>query len=531
MTNRKKTAKDAPESPREAEGGQSVPIWLDEVNDIPSSPLRGKAEADVCVVGAGIAGLSVAYRLAAEGRSVIVIDDGSPGGGETSRTTAHLTNMIDGGYRHVERMHGEHGARIMAESHTAAIQQIGATARAEKIDCDFRSVDGYLFVPPGDPQDPLEHELAAARRAGIDGVSMVDRAPLEGFETGRCLRFADQARFHPLRYLRGLANAIERDGGRIHSNAHVEGVETEGTPTVSLEGNRKIKAKDVVIASHSPVHTWVRIHDKQAAYRSFAIVAEAPPGAADVLLYDTLEPYHYVRFLCPERGDGDGLLIIGGEDHKTGQEDDAAERYRRLEAWARDRFPRLGPVVRRWSGQILEPVDGVAYIGRDNKDQHLYVATGFSGTGMTYGAIAGRLIADQILGRDNAWADLYDPGRVTLKATGGFLRENLNATAQYKDFLTPGEEHSVDDVPRGTGAILRDGLRKVAVYRDDKGAVHTFSAICPHLGCVVAWNSGERTWDCPCHGSRFSPQGEVLNGPAAKPLESVELHEHRKAAS
>jgi len=530
MTNRKKESKRPPASELEAEGGDTVPIWLDEVKEIPASPLRGKAEADVCVVGAGIAGLSVAYRLAAEGRSVMVIDDGPPGGGETSRTTAHLTSMIDGGYRHVERMHGEDGARIVAASHTEAIRQIEATAKAEKIDCDMQALDGYLVVPPGDPQDPLEHELAAARRAGIDGVGMVDRAPLEEFETGRCLRFPRQARFHPLRYLHGLAQAITRDGGRIHSRAHVEGIEVKGRPTVSLEGGRTINAKDVVVTSHSPIHTWVRIHDKQGAYRTYVIALEAPPQVADFLLYDTLEPYHYVRFFRPERGDGAGLLIIGGEDHKTGQEDDARDRYAQLESWARERFRGAGRVVRCWSGQILEPVDGIAYIGRDNQNEHVYLATGFSGTGMTYGAIAGRLIADQILGRENPWAELYDPGRVKLKAAGGFLKENLNVSAQYKDLITPGEESSFDDVPIGAGAIVRQGLKKLAVYRDERGAVHVLSAVCTHMGCVVAWNSDERTWDCPCHGSRFAPQGEVLNGPAPKPLAPVELHERRAAS-
>ena len=183
--------------------------------------------------------------------------------------------------------------------------------------------------------------------------------------------------------------------------------------------------------------------------------------------------------------------------------------------------------MRRWSGQILEPVDGIAYIGRDNQNEHVYLATGFSGTGMTYGAIAGRLIADQILGRENPWAELYDPGRVKLKAAGGFLKENLNATTQYKDLITPGEESSFDDVPPGAGAIVRQGLKKLAVYRDEGGAVHVLSAVCTHLGCVVAWNSDERTWDCPCHGSRFAPRGEVLNGPAPKPLAPLELHERR----
>jgi Rieske Fe-S protein len=232
------------------------------------------------------------------------------------------------------------------------------------------------------------------------------------------------------------------------------------------------------------------------------------------LYWDTADPYHYVRL------SGD-ILIVGGEDHKTGQKDDGEERLRRLESWTRERFP-IGRVEFRWSGQVMEPVDGLGYIGRNPGDkQHVYVATGDSGHGMTHGTIAGILITDLILGRSNEWENLYDPGRKSIRSTGEYIKENLNVAKQYTDYLWPGEARSEDAIRPGQGAVVRQGLTKVAVYRDEAGTLHRASAVCPHLGCIVHWNSLEQSWDCPCHGSRFNVEGGVLNGPALGGLGSV----------
>ncbi len=208
------------------------------------------------------------------------------------------------------------------------------------------------------------------------------------------------------------------------------------------------------------------------------------------------------------------MLIVGGEDHKTGQADDASERFGRLEAWTRDRFPAAEGVEFRWSGQVMEPVDGLALIGRNPGEQNIYVVTGDSGNGMTHGTIAGILLTDLILGRHNEWERLYDPSRITLRATQEFVKENLNAVAQFVDYATPGDVDGLNEIASGSGALIRSGLTKVAAYRDSQGVLHRCSAVCPHLGCIVDWNSAEKTWDCPCHGSRFDPYGNVLNGPA-----------------
>jgi glycine/D-amino acid oxidase-like deaminating enzyme/nitrite reductase/ring-hydroxylating ferredoxin subunit len=510
-----------------ADSGATVSCWMDAAAPITVPPLTGNAEADVCVVGAGIAGMSTAYLLARQGRSVIVLDDGHPGGGETSRTTAHLTNVLDDRYEQVERMHGEEGARIAAESHTQAIEMVGRIVADEKIDCDYRRLDAYLFVPPGDPFDKLDRELEAARRAGLPGVTREERVPFRNFETGPCLRFPQQARFHPLAYMAGLLQAIQRAGGRVHTQAHVEEISEEPVHVKTARGHQ-VKARDIVVATNSPVNTLVRMHTKMAPYRTYVITAAVPEDTVvDALYYDTPWPYHYARL---QRFGAETLLIVGGEDHKTGQEDDAMERYIRLEQWAKERFPTMGAIRHRWSGQVMEPVDDIAYIGRDSQSSHLYMITGDSGMGMTHGTIGGILISELILGRRHRWASLYDPGRVTLRAAGEFAKENLNVAARYADYVTGGEVDSQDEVAAGTGAIVRQGLRKLAVYREPGGALHVMTAVCPHLGCIVAWNSEEKTWDCPCHGSRFDAKGRVLNGPAVKPLELVDQEEPRPAS-
>jgi Rieske Fe-S protein len=242
-----------------------------------------------------------------------------------------------------------------------------------------------------------------------------------------------------------------------------------------------------------------------------------PRGAVPRGLYwDTEEPYHYVRLA--DGADGDRLLIVGGEDHKTGQAHEPEARFGALLAWTRRHFPMAGDIAFRWSGQVIEPNDYMAFIGRNPGDENVYIATGDSGHGMTHGTIAGMLIPDLILGVENRWATLYDPSRVTTRSAGPFVKENVNVAAQYIDWVTPGEVSSPDEIKPGSGAVMRQGAKKFAVYRDDDGSIHIRSAVCTHLYCIVDWNSLEKTWDCPCHGSRYDPFGRVLNGPAVADL-------------
>jgi glycine/D-amino acid oxidase-like deaminating enzyme/nitrite reductase/ring-hydroxylating ferredoxin subunit len=492
-------------------------------------PIPDDAVADVCVVGAGLAGMTTAYLLALAGKSVVVLDQGRIGSGETGRTTAHLSNAIDDRYTEIERLHGEEGARLAADSHTAAIATIERIVQDERIDCDFERVDGYLFAASPEHASLLDEEIKAAHRAGLSGVERIARAPLPDFDTGPCLRFPRQAQFHPLRYLMGLTDAVKREGGRLYTETQVTSISAGPTVKIETATRRIITADAVVVATNTPINDWMAIHTKQMAYRTYVISGLVPRGSVPhALIWDTADPYHYIR-LQPYDDQSD-VLIVGGEDHKTGQADDMAARYARLIEWTRTRVPAMGPVGAQWSGQIMESVDGLAFIGRNPGDQaNVYIATGDSGMGMTHGTIAGILLSDLILGRGNAWASLYDPSRVRLGAAGEYTQENLNTAVQYTDWLAGGDASSASAVPPGSGAVLREGLTKIAVYRDADGRLHACSAVCPHLGCIVHWNPGEQTWDCPCHGSRFNPYGKVLHGPAMSDLSVTD--EARNAAS
>ena len=515
-----------------SDSGETISVWMATAPEIESDgKLTEDTSADVIIVGAGIAGMTTAYLLAREGKRVVVLDDGAIGGSMTGRTTAHLVNALDDRYYELERLHGERGARLAAESHTAAIDRIETIVREEAIDCEFERLDGYLFAPPDESKEQLEDELKAAHRAGLTEMELVERAPLKDFDTGKALRFPNQAQFHPLLYLKGLARAIRRDGGRIYTETHASKIEGgEKSARVETDDGRVITAFAVVVATNTPVNDRFAIHTKQAPYLTYVIGARMPRGSVQKALYwDTPDPYHYVRLESINATDKEtketeeyDLLIVGGEDHKTGQADDANKRFSSLERWARTRFPMIEEVEFQWSGQVMEPFDGLAFIGRNPlDDDNVYIATGDSGNGMTHGTIAGILLTDLIIGRTNEWETLYEPTRKTLKALPEFASENLNVAAQYTDLVTPGDVDSADEIKPGEGAIIRHGLKKVATYRDEAGTVHERSAVCVHLGCIVDWNSKEKTWDCPCHGSRYDAKGKVFQGPANSDLEEL----------
>jgi glycine/D-amino acid oxidase-like deaminating enzyme/nitrite reductase/ring-hydroxylating ferredoxin subunit len=460
---------------------------------------------------------------------VIVIDASQIGGGETGSTTAHLTYALDDRYFNLEKLHGQAGAQMAAASHSASVDLIESIVRDEKIDCAFERLDGYLFLKPGDPADTLDRELEATHRAGLTMVEKVARAPLVSFDTGPALRFPQQAQFHPLKYLAGLTQAILQKGGKVFTKTRAQKISGGNSATITTHAGHIITAAAVVVATNTPVNDVITIHTKQAGYQTYVVGARVPAGAVTPGLYwDTGDPYHYIRL--HHLGDDSDLLIVGGEDHKTGQEENPEQCYSRLEAWTRAHFPLLTQIEYRWSGEVMEPVDGLAFIGPNpSGEANVYIATGDSGNGMTHGTIAGMLLTDLIQGRKNEWADLYDPARLTPRALKDFVKENFDLAVYLTDWVTGGTADEVAEIPRGTGAILRRGLRKIAAYRDAAGTLHEHSAVCTHLGCIVHWNNAEQTWDCPCHGSRFDPYGKVVHGPANRDLEPVKA-ERRGAA-
>ena len=517
-----------------SESGRTTSIWMETAQPALSA-LAANVQADVCVIGAGISGLTTAFLLARTGKSVVVLEDGTMGGGETGRTTAHLTTALDDRYFELERLHGPLGAKLAAESHAAAIDQVEAIITQESIDCDFERVDGYLFNSSHQESDTLTRELAAAQRAGLSDITLLPQVSISALDQGPCLRFPHQAQFHPLKYLRGLARRIQEMGGAIYSQTHAQSIQAgpqagtqagtqAGSPTqVTTSSGFVVKADAVVVATNAPINDVIALSAKQAAYRTYVVGLEVPKGSVTKALYwDTLDPYHYIRLVDTADHTAE-VLIVGGEDHKTGQANDEAARFARLETWTRSRFPMSGAVTYRWSGQVMEPVDGLAYIGLSPGESNVYIVTGDSGNGMTHGTIAGMLLTDLILKRKNPWEKLYSPSRINLRAAKELIEEGLNTAAQIADWVTPGEVDTPEAIAPGRGALIRHGLTKIAVFRDEQNGLHEFAAECPHLGCIVDWNTLEQTWDCPCHGSRFDAYGKVINGPANRDLKPKEI--------
>ncbi|HEY9844167.1 MAG TPA: FAD-dependent oxidoreductase [Candidatus Obscuribacterales bacterium] len=506
----------------------TLSMWIDTV-DMPDFPNLGQQqlEAEICVVGAGIAGLTTAYLLAKAGKDVIVLDMAGIGSGQTGRTTAHLSSAIDDRFFEIERLHGLEASRLAASSQLVAIDTIEEIVMSEGIDCEFERLSGYLFLGPDDDETLLDQELEATHRAGQADVVKLPNAPLHAFHTGPVLMFPRQGQFHPLKYLIGLAQAITRLGGRIFTYSKVEQL-SGGLPCriVTASGGR-VEARQLVVATNTPINNVVVMHTKQAAYRTYVLGYRVPRGSVEKGLYwDTPDPYHYIRVYSP-LGQSYDVLIIGGEDHKVGQSDDEAVSFGALQDWARERFPMLHELAWQWSGQVIEPVDGLPFAGHNPlKEDNVWLITGDSGMGMTNCTIGALIVSDQILGRANPWAQLYDPARKTYRAALEFFRENANvAVALVGDRLGPAEVMSVSEIQPGMGALVHQRGQKLAVYRDEGGKLHACSAKCTHLGCIVHWNTVENTWDCPCHGSRFSVHGEVINGPAHLPLKPAEVHD------
>lgn len=498
--------------------GETVSYWENSEDGLQNSSLNESIQTDVCIIGGGISGLTTAYLLTKAGKRVIVIDDGVIGGGETARTTAHLSNAIDDRIYRIEKWHGEEKARLAVESHGAAIDEIERIVREEGIDCDFLRVDGFLFEAEGG-EDDLDEELEAAHRAGLTGVERIESLALKGFDSGAALRFPRQGQFHVLKYLSGLARAIEKNGGEFFSNTRAVEWTGEGSPSVKTAAGYMIRAKSVVLATNYAMMS--KMFAQLPAYRTYAIGARVPKDSVEkCLLWDTADPYHYIR-TQPET-DHD-VLIVGGEDHRTGQENDGDERFENLWQWTRERFPAAEEVLYRWSGQVFETHDGLAFIGRfSDSEPNVYLVTGDSGMGMTHGTIGGMLISDLILERKNPWTEVYEPSRILTQSIIEAVPEIISSTAPYVDWLKGGDVASIDEIKPGMGAIISRGTTKIAAYRDEDGKLFKRSAVCPHLGCIVHFNSLEKTWDCPCHGSRFGTDGHPINTPAFVPLEKLD---------
>jgi glycine/D-amino acid oxidase-like deaminating enzyme/nitrite reductase/ring-hydroxylating ferredoxin subunit len=479
---------------------------------------------DVVVIGGGFAGLTTAHLLTTAGMRVAVLERDLIGGGESSRTTAHLTQVLDLRLKKLVDKFGRGGAQAVFDGGQIAINHIEAIADANNIECDFQRVPGILhgawkYEPDESPQ--LQEEVALARELGyeaefVPNVTICDRAGI---------RYPQQARIHPLKYIQGLAKLLTREGCKIFEHSEVTDFDEAGFRVRC--GDHWLKCGHVVITTHVPLQgrtgflSALKLQSQIHSYTSYAISAEVRCGRVpDALYWDTSEPYYYLRVIP---GNDVDHVIFGGEDHKTGQADDLEQRFAQLTGRLHAFLPEAR-VMHRWSGQVIESDDGLPYIGPVAERQ--FVATGFGGNGLTLGTLSGLMAHDLIAGHTNPWSELFKPHR--LPGRGGvveYIRENIDYPLRMiKDRFTPAEGTSVDEVTIGEGKILSLDGQTVACSRSREGEVHVVSAYCTHMGCLVKWNGAEQTWDCPCHGSRFSPDGSVIGGPAESQLPVIEGH-------
>ena len=497
-------------------------LWVAESEPLRFPPLGEDLSCDLVVVGSGIAGLSSAYEAARFGAKVAVIDRGDIARGMTARTTAHLATEIDDRYFDLIRVAGEDQARLYHESQVAAVNRIEAICAEEGIDADFTRLPGYLVAGEQADVGELNDEYDACRKLGVE-VELATQAPLPLVEGSSALKFANQGRFHPLKYCAGLALSIQQRGGRLFGHtAYLDHEENGDGVIIRTEGGPRIRAGAALFATNSPVNDRVAIHTKQVPMRTYAMAGKVPSGSVeDALIWDTLVPYHYVR-LQPA-GDGQDWLIVGGEDHRSGTANDMDERFKRLESWTRERFPTFQQAELRWSGQVMEPADFLPFSGRDGSER-IYVHSGDSGMGMTNGVAGSLNFIALYQGGKARFAELFDPARKPKAglSLGEYVKGQGPVVANLGEYLSKGEVESIDQIEPGQGAILRRGLAKHAVYRGKDGSIMERSAVCTHVGCIVHWNRFEQCWDCPCHGSQFLPDGSVINGPAVRPLARVD---------
>ncbi len=483
--------------------------------------LREDLKVDAVVVGAGIMGATAAYLLKKAGKTVALLERDHCGKGDTGNTTAHLTYVTDTRITELTSTFGKDHAQAAWDAGRAAIDQIEAIVKAEEIDCGFARVPAFLHAPwkgtSKDEADKLRRDAALADELGfdaryVDSIAWVDRPGV---------RFANQARFHPLRYLAGLLPRIAGDGSHVFESSEVSEFQEE--PLAVKANKYTITCDYIVIATHVPLVgvagflSATLFQTKIAPYSSYVIGAKVPKATVpDALFFDTTDPYYYLRVDPHPKHD---YVIFGGEDHKTGQETNTEENVQRLEAMLASILPEA-KIDARWTGQVVETHDGLPFIGETAPRQ--FAATGFSGNGMTFGTLAGMMAADAALGKKNPWSDLFDVNRKKLASVWDYVKENIDYPYYYlKDKLKSAEGASLSELPSGEGKILKLGSERVAAYRSPQGKVTTLSPVCTHMGCNVHWNLADSTWDCPCHGSRFAPTGEVLGGPAETPLEEI----------
>ncbi len=491
--------------------GKGISLWLDTTVQTDFSPLDGDIRTEIAVLGGGIVGILTAHLLREAGRDVVIVEGRRIVSGVTGHTTAKITSLHGLIYHHLTKAFDPQKARIYAEANQSAIESYARMVREKGIDCDFRRLPAFTYAEEAKDLDAIRREVDAALSLGL-AASFVQPTDLS-FPVQGAVRVEDQALFHPRKFLLALAQEFDRAGGRIFEETRALEIRTGHPATVETDRG-KIRADHVVLATHFPFFDphffFARMYPKRSYVLAVRIGGEVPQG----MYYSTSQPFHSLR---PHPLEGEDILLVGGENHKTGEGGSTAERYRKVEEFARKHF-KVRSIEYRWSTHDPVTTDRVPFIGSP-LFRNIHVAAGFGGWGMTHAMVAATLLRDKIAGVENPWSRLYDPARISFTGAGSFVKENLDAAVHLiKDHLLPPGHLDPGTLAPGQGRIATVGGRKRAISRDRQGVLHTLSPSCTHLGCIVSWNDAEESWDCPCHGSRFDSAGRVIHGPAVRDM-------------
>ena len=513
--------------------GSCISLWQDTIGDYQTnSPVPEQDQLfDVIIAGGGITGITTGLLLQKAGKSVLVAEAQSIGFGTTGGTTAHLNTIMDTPYNAIQKKFGEKNAQQVAGSIKKGLELIRKNVKECCIDCGYKELPGYLFSQDEEQSKELEDIFTATHECSVDAV-WTEKIPVP-IPFKKAINFPGQASFHPTRYLHALAKEFEKAGGVLLQQCRITGVE-EGEPHIVTSSEGTFKANYFIYATHIPPGVNL-LHFRCAPYRSYAMAVKLKKSAGsngknnypEALVYDMYDPYHYYR---TEVIDGESYFIAGGEDHKTGHEENTENCFRKLESYVRKYFP-VESVEHKWSSQYFEPADGLPYIGQlPGHPNNMYVATGYGGNGMTYSAVAALTLNDIITKGESEYQEVFDPNRIKMVAGfSNFVKEAADVVGKFIGKYLPVDKlDALVDLAPGEAKVVKFEGHRLAIYKDEKGKVYTLNSACTHIKCEVAWNNAEKTWDCPCHGSRFSYTGEMVTAPARKDLEIVEIRREEK---
>ena len=513
--------------------GSCISLWQDTIGDYQTnSPVPELDQLfDVIIAGGGITGITTGLLLQKAGKSVLIAEAQSIGFGTTGGTTAHLNTIMDTPYNTIQKNFGEKNAQLVAGSIKKGLELIRKNVKEYRIDCGYKELPGYLFSQDEDQSKELEDIFTATHECNVHAV-WTEKIPVP-IPFKKAINFPGQASFHPTRYLHALAKEFEKAGGILLQQCRITGVE-EGEPHIVTSSEGTFKANYFIYATHIPPGVNL-LHFRCAPYRSYAMALKLKKSASggeknnypEALVYDMYDPYHYYR---TQEIDGESYFIAGGEDHKTGHEENTENCFRKLEAYVRKYFP-VESIEHKWSSQYFEPTDGLPYIGQlPGHPNNMYVASGYGGNGMTYSAVAALTLNDIITKGESEYQEVFDPNRIKMVAGfSNFVKEAADVAGKFIGKYLPVDKlDALIDLAPGEAKVVKFEGHRLAIYKDEKGKVYTLNSACTHIKCEVAWNNAEKTWDCPCHGSRFSYTGEMVTAPARKDLEIVEIRREEK---